>query len=122
MVGDKEYTLAAVMYGNGRHFSCVAMIDGRALSYDGIRRNRLKWLTPKENIIPSKYQICQVWYLDKNGSSGTKCSEVDNISHDSEEEDTIMEGEQEGEEETRIGDEREDVKDCEDGEDGDKEE
>jgi len=41
--GHEEYSLGAIIYGNGSHFTCHVAIKGGILFYDGMAKRKLKW-------------------------------------------------------------------------------
>jgi hypothetical protein len=81
---NTEYHLAAIIYGNGRHFCSTTMIQGGALFYDGMKQRKLQWLmlNKKELFTPAGYQISQVWYL-KNTVKGASPVQQQSIARES---------------------------------------
>ena len=98
ILGDSEYHLAAVLFGNNKHFVCTVMIQGKTAFYDGMRMPLVRWVSA--DFIPLGYRIHIVWYLKKSAQDcpSTADSLKNGMTEDApervpREEGTVLEGE-----------------------------
>jgi len=67
-LGEEEYSLGAVIYGNGSHFTCYVAIKGGILFYDGVAKRKLKWQHAQSINLPTGYKVNQFWYIRRKMS------------------------------------------------------
>ena len=65
-----EYSLGAIIYGDGAHFCCHIFVQGGVLFYDGMAKRKLSWGNTQSVNIPTGFIINQMWYVRHNGSPG----------------------------------------------------
>jgi hypothetical protein len=77
-INGTEYLLAAIFYGDNRHFNCTVMIQGEAWFYDGIQSPPLSRPSGAQDRPP-----CVVWYLRRTkDGSGDLPDSNDSLSED----------------------------------------
>ena len=83
----EEYSLGAIIYGEGAHFCCHIFVQGGVLFYDGMAKRKLSWGNTQSVNIPTGFIINQMWYVRHNGGPGQTlgsfpCAIASQISHD----------------------------------------
>lgn len=59
---ETNYSLFAIIYYNGSHFTGLVLPGSGALYYDGLKTPRLKWVKRKGFKPPSGYRVSHLWY------------------------------------------------------------
>ena len=62
-VGNQEYRLAATLFSNGSHFCCTVVVEGKTLLYDGKKRGKCKFVSPKDMAgFRKRFFVAEAWY------------------------------------------------------------
>ena len=61
VIGNQRYILVYCMLGNGGHFQGIAVIYGKYLYYDGMKAQKMKWISA-DTQFDNGYSVNGLWY------------------------------------------------------------